>query len=162
MAGWNPIATAPREMGRPLLLYPRPRPVYEQRSDGPLLDLTDPAIRRMIKLARKRGYITYGELDQVMPSEEFTSEQIEDVFGQFSEMGINVIESEEDEESLPAAAAEGQEKRVENSQLAALAIYISVFEGCWDGSGWRTSTGRPCEPTHWMPMPSPPLTLVGR
>jgi Sigma-70 factor, region 1.1 len=37
-------------------------------------DLTDPAIPRMIKLARKRGYITYGELDQVMPSEEFTSE----------------------------------------------------------------------------------------
>jgi hypothetical protein len=98
----------------------------------------------------------------VLPPEEFTREQIEDVLGQFSEMGITVIEAEKGEESPPVAAAEGQEKRVENSPLAALAIYSSVFEGCWDGSGWRTSAGLPCEPTHWMPMPSPPLTLVGQ
>jgi hypothetical protein len=39
-------------------------------------------------------------------------------------------------------------------------IYASAFEGYWDGSRWRTSTGMPCEPTHWMPMPAPPLTLV--
>jgi Sigma-70 factor, region 1.1/Protein of unknown function (DUF551) len=155
MAGWNPIATAPREVGRPLLLYPRP--VYEQQSEGPLLDLTDAAVKRMIRLAKKRGYVTYDELNEVLLSEKFTSEQIEDVLGQLSEMGIDVVESEE---SGPAAAAEGQEKRVEHSQLAALAIYSSVFEGCWDGSGWRTSTGRLCEPTHWMPVPSPPLTLV--
>jgi hypothetical protein len=77
-------------------------------------------------------------------------------------MGITVIEAEEDEEGQPAGAAGGQERRVENSQPMPLAVYISVYEGCWDGSGWRTSTGRPCEPTHWMPMPSPPLTLVGR
>jgi hypothetical protein len=70
----DPIATAPRETGRPLLLYPRPRTVFEQRSDGPLLDLTNPAVRRMIKLAKKRSYITYGDLDQVMPPEEFTPE----------------------------------------------------------------------------------------
>jgi Sigma-70 factor, region 1.1 len=159
MAGWNPIATAPRQIGRPLLLYPRPRPDYEPPSDGPLLDLLDPAVQRMIKLAKKRGYVTYDELNEVLPSEEFTSEQIEDVLGQLSEMGIDVVESEE---SGPAAAAERQEKRAESSQLAPLAIYISVFEGCWDGSGWRTSTGRPCEPTHWMAMPSPPLTLVRR
>ncbi len=162
MAGWNPIATAPREVGRPLLLYPRPRPVYEQQSEGPLLDLTDSAVRRMIRLAKTRGYITSDELNAVLPPEEFTREQIEDVLGQLDEMGINVVESEEAEESRPATAAEGQEKRVENSPLAPLAVYISVFEGCWDGSAWRTSTGRPCEPTHWTPMPSPPLTLVRR
>jgi hypothetical protein len=83
------------------------------------------------------------------------------VFGQFSEMGINVVESEEDKESLPTATAEGEEKRAENGQLTALAIYTSVLEGCWDG-GWRASTGRPCEPTHWMSMPSPRLTHVRR
>jgi hypothetical protein len=49
MAGWQPIATAPREPGRPLLLYPRPRP-RGSSSDGPLLDLTDTAVRRMIKV----------------------------------------------------------------------------------------------------------------
>ncbi len=64
-------------------------------TDGPLLDLTDQAVKRMIKLAKKRGYVTYDELNEVLPSEEFSSDQIEDIYGQLSEMGINVIESEE-------------------------------------------------------------------
>src|SRR3954468_19095681 len=79
----------------------------EQKSDGPLLDLTDAAVKRMIKLAKKRGYVTYDELNQVLPSEEFTSEQIEDVLGQLSEMGINVVEAEEAEEGRTSGAAEG-------------------------------------------------------
>ena len=53
----------------------------EQQSDGPLLDLTDAAVKRMIKHAKKRGYVTYDELNEVLPSEEVTSEQIEDVLG---------------------------------------------------------------------------------
>ena len=68
-------------------------------SDGPLLDLTDQAVRRMIKLAKKRGYVTYDELNEVLPSEEFSSEQIEDVLGQLSEQGINVVENEDPEAS---------------------------------------------------------------
>ncbi len=67
----------------------------EQQTDGPLLDLTDAAVKKMIKTARKRGYVTYDELNEVLPPEEFSSEQIEDVLGQLSEMGINVIEAEE-------------------------------------------------------------------
>lgn len=66
-------------------------------TDGPLLDLTDQAVRRMIKLAKKRGYVTYDELNEVLPSEEFTSEQIEDVLGQLSEQGINVVDNEDPE-----------------------------------------------------------------
>src|SRR5215213_5808822 len=77
------------------------------KSDGPLLDLTDAAVKRMIKLAKKRGYVTYDGLNQVLPSEEFTSEQIEDVLGQLSEMGINVVEAEEAEEGRTSGAAEG-------------------------------------------------------
>src|SRR3712207_2898754 len=77
----------------------------EQQSDGPLLDLSDAAVKRMIKLAKKRGYVTYDELNEVLPSEEFSSEQIEDVLGQLSEMGINVVESEEAEEGQPAGAS---------------------------------------------------------
>src|SRR5215212_1387879 len=77
------------------------------KSDGPLLDLTDAAVKRMIKLAKKRGYVTYDELNQVLPSEEFTSEQIEDVLGQLSEMGINVVEAEEAEEGRTSGAAAG-------------------------------------------------------
>jgi RNA polymerase primary sigma factor len=79
----------------------------EQQSDGPLLDLTDAAVKRMIKLAKKRGYVTYDELNEVLPSEEFSSEQIEDVLGQLSEMGINVVESEEAEEGQQANGADG-------------------------------------------------------
>ncbi|WP_046862745.1 RNA polymerase sigma factor RpoD [Microvirga massiliensis] len=84
----------------------------EPQSDGPLLDLTDAAVRRMIKLAKKRGYVTYDELNEVLPSEEFTSEQIEDVLGQLSEMGINVVESEEadDNQAAPAEAASEEEE----------------------------------------------------
>ncbi|GAU83717.1 RNA polymerase sigma factor RpoD [Bosea sp. BIWAKO-01] len=75
-------------------------------TDGPLLDLTDQAVRRMIKLAKKRGYVTYDELNEVLPSEEFSSEQIEDVLGQLSEQGINVVDNED-----PEAAGEERAQR---------------------------------------------------
>ncbi|MCC2113277.1 MAG: RNA polymerase sigma factor RpoD, partial [Hyphomicrobiales bacterium] len=71
----------------------------QEGHDGPLLDLSDAAVKQMIKTAKKRGYVTYEELNEVMPSEEVTSEQIEDTLSMLSEMGINVIESEELEEN---------------------------------------------------------------
>src|SRR3954471_23811062 len=77
----------------------------EQQGDGPLLNRTDQSVRKMIKAAKKRGYVTYDQLNDVLPSEEFSSEQIEDVLGQLSEMGINVVESEEAEEGQPAEPA---------------------------------------------------------
>src|SRR6478735_10871000 len=86
----------------------------EQQTDGPLLDLSDAAVKRMIKLAKKRGYVTYDELNEVLPPEEFNSEQIEDVLGQLSEMGINVVESEETDEN---AQAEADEEEAESGDL---------------------------------------------
>ncbi len=68
-------------------------------SDGPLLDLSDDAVKKMIKAAKKRGYVTMDELNAVLPSEEVTSEQIEDTMAMLSDMGINVIEDEEAEEA---------------------------------------------------------------
>src|SRR3954466_2750590 len=56
----------------------------EQQADGPLLDLTDQSVRKMIKAAKKRGYVTYDQLNDVLPSEEFSSEQIEDVLGSWA------------------------------------------------------------------------------
>ncbi|KLK93779.1 RNA polymerase sigma factor RpoD [Microvirga vignae] len=97
----------------------------EQTSDGPLLDLSDAAVKRMIKLAKKRGYVTYDELNEVLPPEEFSSEQIEDVLGQLSEMGINVVESEETEEGAQAEAEEDEAEGgdlVEASQTRAVAV----------------------------------------
>ncbi len=69
-------------------------------ADSPLLDLSDKAVKQMIAVAKKRGYVTHEELNKVLPSEEFTSEQIEDVLAQISEMGINVIdEGDQNEEA---------------------------------------------------------------
>src|ERR1700689_3590568 len=63
----------------------------------PLLDLSDAAVKKMIKQAKKRGYVTYEQLNAVMPSEEVTSEKIEDILAMMNEMGINVVETEEAE-----------------------------------------------------------------
>ncbi|MGD9740377.1 MAG: RNA polymerase sigma factor RpoD [Bauldia sp.] len=71
--------------------------------DGPLLDLSDAAVKRMIKLAKKRGYVTNDELNAVLPSEEVNSEQIEDILAMLSEMGINVVEAEEADDAEEAA-----------------------------------------------------------
>src|SRR3569623_1261335 len=61
----------------------------------PLLDLSEAAVKKMIKAAKKRGYVTYEQLNAVMPSEEVNSEQIEDTLAMLSEMGINVDETED-------------------------------------------------------------------
>ena len=67
----------------------------EGTTDGPLLDLSDDAVKKMIKAAKKRGYVTMDELNSVLPSEEVTSEQIEDTMSMLSDMGINVVEDDE-------------------------------------------------------------------
>src|SRR6476659_11110881 len=66
--------------------------------DGPLLALTDAAVKKFIKQAKARGYVTMDELNKVLPSEEVTSEAIEDTLAMLSEMGVNVIESDEEAE----------------------------------------------------------------
>jgi RNA polymerase primary sigma factor len=83
--------------------------------DSPLLDLSDAAVRKMIKLAKKRGYVTYEQLNSVLPSEEVTSEQIEDVLAMINEMGINVVESEEAEPEESAAEEPREEPEEEES-----------------------------------------------
>ena len=84
----------------------------------PLLDLSDAAVKKMIKQAKKRGYVTYEQLNSVMPSEEVTSEQIEDVLAMMSEMGINVVETEEAEaEEEGEAREEPEEEETEAGEL---------------------------------------------
>ena len=75
--------------------------------DSPLLDSTNASVKKLIAKAKERGYITYDELNAALPSEEMTSEQIEDTMSMLSEMGINVVEGEEQEEA--EEAAEGEE-----------------------------------------------------
>jgi len=71
----------------------------EVSQDGPLLDMSDAAVKKMIKAAKTRGFVTYDELNKVLPSEEFSSEQIEDTLSMLSEMGINVVENDEAEDN---------------------------------------------------------------
>ena len=68
----------------------------EANTDGPLLDLTDAGVKKFIKQAKARGYVTMEELNKVLPSEEVTPDAIEDTLAMLSEMGVNVVEAEED------------------------------------------------------------------
>src|SRR5205085_10364985 len=78
----------------------------ETTHDGPLLDLTDAGVKKFIKQAKARGYVTMDELNKVLPSEEVTSEAIEDTLAMLSEMGVNVVEAEEDAEGGEVAVRE--------------------------------------------------------
>jgi RNA polymerase primary sigma factor len=68
---------------------------FEIAPDTPLLDLSDTAVRKLIRSAKKRGYVTHDEINSVLTSEEVNSEQMEDVLATFSQMGVNIVEIEE-------------------------------------------------------------------
>ena len=70
------------------------------------LDMSQAAVKQMIAEARERGYITYDQLNTVLPPEQVSSEQIEDVMSMLSEMGINIIEEEEAEEEEQKGSTE--------------------------------------------------------
>jgi RNA polymerase primary sigma factor len=74
--------------------------------ETPLLDLSDAAVKALIRSAKKRGYVTHDQINALLSSEEVKSEQIEDILAKFSEMGVNVIETEEAEPEIGHAAAE--------------------------------------------------------
>src|SRR6266436_2245597 len=80
----------------------------ETPPDSPLLGLSDAAVKKLILTAKKRGYVTHDQIDSL--SKEVNSKQIEDVLAMFSEMGVNVVETEE-------ASEEGEEQREEPGKL---------------------------------------------
>ena len=97
----------------------------EPAADGPLLDMNDATVKKFIKSAKARGFVTYDELNKVLPSDQNSSEQIEDIMSQLSEMGINVVESEddvEDSEREQEAGDDGDEdgERAAGSKSTAL------------------------------------------
>src|SRR5438309_5242246 len=81
----------------------------ETPTDSPLLDLSDAAVKTLIRGAKKRGYVTHDQINSL--SKEVNSEQIEDVLAMFSEMGVNVVETEE-------ANKEGKEQPEEPEEEA--------------------------------------------
>lgn len=60
--------------------------------DEPLIDLNDAKVKKLIARAKKRGYITYDELNEALPQDQMSSEQIEDIMSAISEMGVNIVE----------------------------------------------------------------------
>jgi RNA polymerase primary sigma factor len=82
----------------------------------PLLDLSDAAVKKLIRTAKKRGYVTHDQINSVLPSEEVNSEQIEDVLAMFSEMGVNVVETEEHTDDEEREEGE-EEAEAESSDL---------------------------------------------
>ncbi|MES2145063.1 MAG: RNA polymerase sigma factor RpoD [Pseudomonadota bacterium] len=79
--------------------------IEADEADGSL-DMSQAAVKKMIADARERGYITYDQLNTVLPPNQASSEQIEDVMSMLSEMGINVIEDEEAEEGVEPATGD--------------------------------------------------------
>ena len=71
----------------------------EEAGDGPLMDVISAAVKRMVAKAKERGYVTYDELNGVLPPDQVSSEQIEDTMAMLSEMGVNVIENEEQDDN---------------------------------------------------------------
>ena len=86
-------------------------------ADAPLLDLNDASIKKLVTRAKKRGYITYDELNEALPQDQMSSEQIEDVMAQLSEMGINIIENDEAAEDGEVAATDEDEPEPADGEL---------------------------------------------
>ncbi|MGD9615465.1 MAG: RNA polymerase sigma factor RpoD [Alphaproteobacteria bacterium] len=80
----------------------------EEAAEAPLLDSIASAIKKMVARGKERGYLTYDELNAALPQDQVSSEQIEDTMTMLSELGINLIESEESEETPEAEAEDGE------------------------------------------------------
>src|SRR5262245_34542696 len=90
----------------------------ESAPDGPLLDLSDAAFKKLIRSAKKRGYVTRDQINSVLPSEGVNSEQIEDVLAMFREMGVNFVEAQETSKEGADPSEEGEEPREEADEEA--------------------------------------------
>src|SRR6188474_2815741 len=101
---------------------------------SPLLDLSDAAVKKMIKQAKKRGFVTFDQLNEVLPSDTTSPEQIEDIMSMLSDMGINVSEAEEadSEEEKEEADDDTDNELVEVTQKAVTEVKKS-------GPGERTA-----------------------
>src|SRR6184192_2255639 len=80
----------------------------EEVAEAPLLDTIAIAIKKMVARGKERGYLTYDELNAALPQDQVSSEQIEDTMTMLSELGVNVIESEESEEPAEPGAEDGE------------------------------------------------------
>ena len=74
-------------------------PNQEEFFDAPLIDSAKASVKKLLARGKERGYVTYDELNDALPPEEVSSKQIEDTMAALSEMGINVVENDDGEDS---------------------------------------------------------------
>ncbi len=85
----------------------------QDSSDAPLIDLNDTELKKLVARAKKRGYITYDQLNEALPSGQMDSDQIEDITSALSEMGINIVENDEQGE-------DGDEKQEDEDEVVSV------------------------------------------
>ena len=90
----------------------------ETPPENPLFELTDAVVKKLIRSANERGYVTHNQLDALLSSDELKSEQIEEILAKFSEMGVNVVETKEarpEEEAAPRGEPEWRKQKARTS-----------------------------------------------
>ncbi|QIQ86172.1 RNA polymerase sigma factor RpoD [Erythrobacter sp.] len=83
-----------------------------ETDDAPLIDLNEASVKKLISKAKKKGYVTYDELNEALPSGEMSPDQIEDIQTALSEMGVQIVENDEEAEAEAEAEAEVEEMTV--------------------------------------------------
>ena len=78
--------------------------------DAPLIDLNDASLKKLIARGKKRGYLTYDELNEALPQDQMTSDQLEDIMSALNEMGVNIVENEEASDDEKPAEDEPEEE----------------------------------------------------
>jgi RNA polymerase primary sigma factor len=100
--------------------------------ETPLLDLSDAAVKALIRSAKKRGYVTHDQINALLSSQEVKSEQIEDILAKFSEMGVNVVETEETEPENERAREEPDDEEESEGQLVEVKPKLPAKSGAKD------------------------------
>src|ERR1700704_5467819 len=107
----------------------------ETPPDSPLLDLSDAAVKKLIRTAKKRGYVTHDQINSLLSSEEINSEQIEDVLAMFSEMGVNVVETEEASDEEGEREEPDEEPEAEGGELVEVQQKVPAKTEAKESSG---------------------------
>ena len=100
--------------------------------ETPLLDLSDAAVKALIRSAKRRGYVTHDQINALLSSEEVKSEQIEDILAKFSEMGVNVVETEEAEPEDEGAREEPDDEEESEGKLVEVKPKLPAKSGAKD------------------------------
>ena len=92
--------------------------------DAPLVDLSEASIKKLIARAKKRGYITIDEINEALPQDQMTSEQIEDIMSTINEMGINIVENEDNSDETDTPEEEEPEAEPVDGDLAPTPVTV--------------------------------------